>query len=71
VEREGHRLAAEVVARVRQIPGVAGVHLLTAGYEKRVPELLELAGVADSSGPQAIAMDAAAQGTAPAGPAGA
>jgi len=53
VEREGHRLAAEVIARVCQIPGVAGVHLLTAGYEKRVPELLELAGVAHGRGPGA------------------
>jgi methylenetetrahydrofolate reductase (NADPH) len=66
VEREGHRLAAEVIAQVKQIPGVAGVHLLTAGYEKRVPELLELAGVANSSRPGAIGLDAAAQALAPA-----
>ncbi|HTU72886.1 MAG TPA: methylenetetrahydrofolate reductase [Trebonia sp.] len=64
VEREGLRLAAEVIGQVRQIAGVAGVHLLTAGYEKRVPELLELAGVADGRGP-----GAAAQGIAPAVPA--
>jgi methylenetetrahydrofolate reductase (NADH) len=69
VEREGHRLAAEVIAQVRQIPGVAGVHLLTAGYEKRVPELLELAGVADGRGPAAVGQEMAAQGTAPAVPA--
>ena len=48
---EGARLAAEVIARVKEIPGVAGVHLLTAGYEKKVPELLELAGVAEGRGP--------------------
>jgi methylenetetrahydrofolate reductase (NADPH) len=48
---EGHRLAAEVIAQVKEIPGVAGVHLLTAGYEKRVPDLLELAGVAQGRGP--------------------
>ena len=50
---EGHRLAAEVIAQVKEIPGVAGVHLLTAGYEKRVPDLLELAGVAQGRGPGA------------------
>jgi len=51
VAAEGARLAAEVIARVKEIPGVAGVHLLTAGYEKKVPELLELAGVAQGRGP--------------------
>ncbi|MGH3169352.1 MAG: methylenetetrahydrofolate reductase [Trebonia sp.] len=42
---EGARLAAEVIAAVRDIPGVSGVHLLTAGYEKQTPELLTMAGV--------------------------
>jgi methylenetetrahydrofolate reductase (NADPH) len=48
---EGARLAAEAIARLKEIPGVAGVHLLTAGYEKKVPELLELAGVSQGRGP--------------------
>jgi methylenetetrahydrofolate reductase (NADPH) len=51
VGEEGHRIAAEVIAQVKEVPGVAGVHLLTAGYEKRVPELLELAGVSQGRGP--------------------
>jgi len=45
VGAEGAKIAAEIIATVRQIPGVAGVHLLTAGYEKQTPELLRLAGV--------------------------
>ena len=45
VGAEGAKIAAEVIATVRQIPGVAGVHLLTAGYEKQTPELLRLAGI--------------------------
>ena len=45
VGTEGAKIAAEVIATVRQIPGVAGVHLLTAGYEKQTPELLRLAGI--------------------------
>jgi methylenetetrahydrofolate reductase (NADPH) len=45
VGAEGAKIAAEVIATVRQLPGVAGVHLLTAGYEKQTPELLRLAGV--------------------------
>jgi methylenetetrahydrofolate reductase (NADPH) len=42
---EGARLAAEVIAAVREMPGVSGVHLLTAGYEKQTPDLLRMAGV--------------------------
>lgn len=45
VGAEGAKIAAEVIAAVRQVPGVAGVHLLTAGYEKQTPELLRLAGL--------------------------
>jgi methylenetetrahydrofolate reductase (NADH) len=45
VGAEGAKIAAEIIATVRRIPGVAGVHLLTAGYEKQTPELLRLAGV--------------------------
>ena len=45
VGAEGAKIAAEIIATVRQIPGLAGVHLLTAGYEKQTPELLRLAGV--------------------------
>ena len=45
VGAEGARLAAEVIAAVRDMPGVSGVHLLTAGYEKQTPELLRMAGI--------------------------
>ncbi len=44
---EGERLAAEVVQQVSQIPGVAGVHLLTAGSEQAIPGILDGAGVRD------------------------
>jgi len=45
VGAEGAKIAAEMIAAVRGIPGVGGVHLLTAGYEKQTPELLRMAGV--------------------------
>lgn len=45
VGAEGAKLAAEIIAELRELPGVAGVHLLTAGYEKQTPALLEMAGV--------------------------
>jgi methylenetetrahydrofolate reductase (NADPH) len=42
---EGARLAAEIVEQVREIPGVAGVHLLAAGNEQAVPGILDGAGL--------------------------
>jgi 5,10-methylenetetrahydrofolate reductase len=42
---EGARLAAETVAQVSEIPGVAGVHLLTAGSEQAIPGILDGAGI--------------------------
>jgi methylenetetrahydrofolate reductase (NADPH) len=51
VAAEGARLAAETIAQIGQIPGVAGVHLLTAGNEQAVPAILAGAGVrADRGG---------------------
>jgi methylenetetrahydrofolate reductase (NADPH) len=42
---EGVRLAAEIVEQVREIAGVAGVHLLVAGNEQAVPGILDGAGL--------------------------
>jgi methylenetetrahydrofolate reductase (NADPH) len=38
---EGIKLAAEIVQQVAEIEGVAGVHLLVAGNEQAVPEIIE------------------------------
>jgi methylenetetrahydrofolate reductase (NADPH) len=45
VAAEGTRLAAEIVEQVREMPGVAGVHLLVAGNERAVPAILDGAGL--------------------------
>jgi methylenetetrahydrofolate reductase (NADPH) len=42
---EGARLAAETVLQVREIKGVAGVHLLAPGNEQAIPVILEGAGI--------------------------
>jgi methylenetetrahydrofolate reductase (NADPH) len=42
---EGVRLAAGIVRQVREIPGVAGVHLLSGGNEQVIPDILADAGV--------------------------
>lgn len=47
---EGIKLAAEIVRQVAEIPGVAGVHLLVAGYEQAVPEILQNAGTRVTDG---------------------
>jgi methylenetetrahydrofolate reductase (NADPH) len=44
--REGVALCAETIAALRQIPGVAGVHVMAAGSESRIPAILEDAGLA-------------------------
>ena len=47
---EGVKLAAEIIQQVGEIPGVAGVHLLVAGNEQAVPDILESAGTRVSKG---------------------
>jgi methylenetetrahydrofolate reductase (NADPH) len=42
---EGVKLAAEIIQQVAAVPGVAGVHLLVAGNEQAVPEILQSAGI--------------------------
>lgn len=46
VAAEGMAACAETVAALRDVPGVAGVHVMAVGYERGVPEILEAAGMA-------------------------
>jgi methylenetetrahydrofolate reductase (NADPH) len=48
--KEGIKLAAEIVRQVAEIEGVAGVHLLVAGNEQAVPEILQNAGTPVNDG---------------------
>jgi methylenetetrahydrofolate reductase (NADPH) len=45
VAQEGLKLCAEIVQQVREIPGVAGVHIMAFSWEDAIPEILELAGL--------------------------
>jgi methylenetetrahydrofolate reductase (NADPH) len=47
---EGIKLAAEIVEQVAEIEGVAGVHLLVAGHERAVPDILANAGTRVNDG---------------------
>jgi methylenetetrahydrofolate reductase (NADPH) len=43
---EGVRIAAELIARLRELPGVDGVHLMAPGWEtEAVPRVVEAAGL--------------------------
>jgi len=42
---EGIKMAVETIERLKEIKGVAGVHLMAIGWEEKVPEILETAGL--------------------------
>jgi methylenetetrahydrofolate reductase (NADPH) len=45
------RLCAETIAGLRQIPGVAGLHIMAPGGEDTIPGILQQAGLPPRSGP--------------------
>jgi methylenetetrahydrofolate reductase (NADPH) len=46
VAAEGMTLCVETIQQLREIQGVAGVHVMAFGHERGIPEILERAGVA-------------------------
>lgn len=44
-EAVGVKIALELIAKVKEIPGVHGIHIMAVGWEKRVPEIIERAGL--------------------------
>lgn len=51
VADEGISLCIETIQRLRDIPGVAGVHLMAFGYERGVPDIVRRAGVGPAAQP--------------------
>ena len=45
VAAEGVTACVETIRALREIPGVAGVHVMAFGYERGIPEILERAGL--------------------------
>jgi len=45
VRQEGIKQCADIIYQIREIPGVAGVHVMAIEWEEAVPEILELAGL--------------------------
>jgi methylenetetrahydrofolate reductase (NADPH) len=63
---EGERLCAEIVGQLREIPGVAGVHVMAVANERRIPGILRQAGLAARPGgpvPASTAQGSTAQGS--------
>jgi len=44
-EAEGIKICVETIQQVRELPGVAGVHIMAIAWEKVVPEIVSLAGL--------------------------
>lgn len=42
---EGRKIAVEIIERVKEIPGIHGVHIMAVGWEDIVPEIVEQAGL--------------------------
>jgi 5,10-methylenetetrahydrofolate reductase len=42
---EGAKIAVELIERVKEIPGIHGVHIMAVGWEDIVPEIVEQAGL--------------------------
>jgi len=45
VSKEGIKLCVDIIDQVRQIEGVAGIHLMAIEWEEAVPEIVEAAGL--------------------------
>jgi methylenetetrahydrofolate reductase (NADPH) len=45
IREEGKRLCAETIGQLRQVPGVAGVHVMAIANESSIPGILERAGM--------------------------
>jgi 5,10-methylenetetrahydrofolate reductase/CO dehydrogenase/acetyl-CoA synthase delta subunit len=43
---EGINICVDIIQQVRDIPGVAGVHIMAIGWEEAVPEIVKRAGLA-------------------------
>ena len=44
-KEEGIKICVEQIEQLREIPGIAGIHLMAIEWERKVPEILERAGL--------------------------
>ncbi|MEA3386350.1 MAG: methylenetetrahydrofolate reductase, partial [Thermodesulfobacteriota bacterium] len=53
-KEEGINICVDIIKQVREIPGVAGVHVMAIGWEQAVPEIVSLAGLSPRPGAQTV-----------------
>jgi CO dehydrogenase/acetyl-CoA synthase delta subunit len=53
-KEEGINICVDIIKQVREIPGVAGVHVMAIGWEQAVPEIVSLAGLSPRPGAKAV-----------------
>ncbi|RKX62279.1 MAG: acetyl-CoA decarbonylase/synthase complex subunit delta [Thermodesulfobacteriota bacterium] len=53
-KEEGINICVDIIKQVREIPGVAGVHVMAIEWEQAVPEIVSLAGLSPRPGAQAV-----------------
>ncbi len=51
---EGINICVDIIRQVREIPGVAGVHVMAIEWEEAVPEIVKRAGLSDRPEPRGI-----------------
>lgn len=44
-KEEGVRICVDLIDQIRQIPGVAGIHIMAVEWEEKVPEIVQRAGL--------------------------
>lgn len=44
-QEEGIKICAEIVQQCREIPGVAGIHIMAIEWEETVPQIMEMSGL--------------------------
>ena len=53
-KEEGIDICVDIISRVREIPGVAGVHIMAIEWEEAVPEIVKRAGLENRPEPKGI-----------------
>jgi methionine synthase / methylenetetrahydrofolate reductase(NADPH) len=53
-KEEGINICVDIIKQVREIPGVAGVHVMAIEWEQAVPEIVSLAGLSPRPGAKTV-----------------
>jgi 5,10-methylenetetrahydrofolate reductase len=57
---EGMNICVEIIQQMREIPGIAGVHIMSIEWEEAVPTIMERAGLLPRPKPEEVTVPAMA-----------